>query len=307
MRDLNNFSASEWLRLVPFKYAFKQTRNDGWLAIYKKFRPKSLDMFLRETKQLGNRNVVLVTAFEQPWALDWLLRMAQRNLVDTAVLVFDNSRQPSARLEIERVCRSRGIPYLALPANPTRHVNRSHGMAMTWIFHNVVRAIKPRLFAFIDHDLIPVQKIELLERLRNQPFFGRLRASQWAWHLTAGYCLFDFSIVAGLPMNFLYDFSQKLDTGGRNWDCLYQNYDRDRLRFASSSFVEVRDPETGKSHSVEIIDDRWLHIGGIGYNDNFRSKAQFCENLAHALDQGISWPQLCGIANDTVPVSRATT
>lgn len=304
MRDLSCFSASEWLRFVPFKYAFKQTRNDGWLAIYKKLRPKSLDVFLRETKRLGNRNVALIIAFEQPWTLDWLLRMAQYNLTDTDVLVFDNSRRAAARLEIEGVCRNRGIPYLALPANPTRHVNRSHGMAMTWIFHNIVRTIKPRMFAFIDHDLIPVQRMELSDRLGDQPFFGRQGSSPWAWQLWAGYCLFDFSVVAGLPMNFLYDFSQKLDTGARNWNCLYQNYDRDRLRFASNRKVEVRDPGSGKSRLMQIIDDRWLHIGGISYNDNFRSKAQFCEYLANALAQGISWSQLCGNGTALSPESH---
>jgi len=285
------------LRFAPFEVAFKQARNDAWLAIYKKIRPKALDSFLAETQRFGNQSVALVIAFEQPRALDWLLRMAQRNLTDTAVLVFDNSRRAAARLDIERVCRDRGVPYLALPVNRTRHVNRSHGMAMTWVYHNVVRAIRPRLFAFIDHDLIPVRTSELSERLADQPFYGKLRASAWAWQLWAGYCLFDFSTVAGLPMNFLYDFSQKLDTGGRNWDCLYRNYDRERLRFAGSRYADVRDPVTGVSQSVEIVDDRWLHIGSIGYNDNFRSKSQFCENLAHAMDGGAPWTQLCDDAN----------
>ena len=307
MRDLSCFYASEWLRLVPFKYAFKMTRNDAWLAIYKKLRPKSMDMFLRETKRLENRNVALVVAFEQPWALDWLLRMAKINLPDTTVLVFDNSRRDSAKLEIEGVCLNHGISCLALPANPTRHVNRSHGMAMTWIFHNIVRTIKPRMFAFIDHDLIPVRKMELSERLGDLPFFGRLKTSPWAWQLWAGYCLFDYSVVAGLPMNFLYDFSQKLDTGARNWNCLYRNYDRNRLRFASSRNVEVRDPVAGISRSMQIVDDRWLHMGGISYNDNFRSKAQFCEHLAHALAQGTSWPQLCENRTALFPESRGTT
>jgi hypothetical protein len=301
LRDLKNFSAGEWLRFAPLEYAFKQARNDGWLAVYKKIRPKALNSFLVETERLGNQPVALVIAFEQPWALDWLLRMAQRNLTDTAVLVFDNSRRAAARLDIERVCRNRGVPYLALPVNRTRHVNRSHSMAMTWIFHNVVRAIRPRLFAFLDHDLIPVRKTELSERLASQPFYGKLRASAWAWQLWAGYCLFDFSTVAGLPMNFLYDFSQKLDTGARIWDCLYRNYDRERLRFAGSRYVDVRDPVTGISRPVEIVDDRWLHIGSIGYNDNFRSKSEFCENLAHAMDEGTRWTQLCDDANAHLP------
>ena len=307
MRDLSCFSTGDWLRFVPFKYAFKLTRNDVWLEIYKKLRPESMDMFLRKTKGLENRIVALVVAFEQPWALEWLLRMTQRNLTDTAVLVFDNSRRGAARLEIEGVCRNRGIPYLALPSNPTRHVNRSHGIAMTWIYHNIVRTIKPRMFGFIDHDLIPVRKMEFSERLGDQPFFGRLKASPWAWQLWAGYCLFDYSAVAGLPLNFLYDFSQKLDTGARNWSCLYRNYDRNKLRFASNRNVEVRDPGAGKSRLMQIVDDRWLHIGGISYNDNFHSKAQFCEYLAHELAQGTSWSQLCGNGNELAPGSQGPT
>ena len=172
MRDLKNFSAGEWLRFVPLEVAFKQARNVVRLAIYKKIRPKALTPFLVETERFGDQPVALVIAFEQPWALDWLLRMAQRNLADSTVLVFDNSRRDAARRDIERVCGNRGVPYLALPVNRTRHVNRSHGMAMTWIFHNVVRVLRPRLFAFIDHDLIPVRRSGISERLADQPFYG---------------------------------------------------------------------------------------------------------------------------------------
>jgi len=292
MRNFSNFSAREWSRLIPLQYALKQVRNDAWLAYYRRIRPKTLAPFLRETERFRGGNIALVVAFEQPWALDWLLRMAQLNLTDSAVLVFDNSRRAEARAEIEKVCRKRGVPYLALPANPTRHVNRSHGMAMTWIYHNVVRAIQPRLFGFIDHDLIPVQEVALSERLSGQPFFGFTRVSTWGWNLWAGYCLYDFSRVSRLPLNFLYDFSKKLDTGGRNWSCLYAHHDRRELRHAESTMVAATDPVTGACHQVQMVDQRWLHIGSISYNDNFRSRAQFCENLALALDQGKSWDQL---------------
>jgi hypothetical protein len=293
MRDLRNFTVKEWLVLSPFQYALKQARNDAWLAIYKKIRPKALQSFLVETQQLKGGNIALIIAFEQPWALDWLLRMAQRNLMDTTVLVFDNSRRASARIEIERVCRNHGVSYLALPANPTRHVNRSHGMAMTWVFHNVVRAIEPRLFAFLDHDLIPVEKISLAERLAGQPFFGFVRVSPWdCWNLWAGYCMYDYPSVSELPLNFLYDFSLKLDTGGRNWSCLYQKYDRQNFNFGGSEKLMVKDPATGESRSVQVVDHSWMHIGGISYNDNFRAKSQFCEHLALALDQGMNWSAL---------------
>ena len=292
MRDLSNFTAKEWLRLLPLQHALKQVRNDVFLAIYKKIRPKALQSFLTETQKLKGKNIALIIAFEQPWALDWLLRMAQRNLIDATVLVFDNSRRAAARIDIERVCRDHGVPYLGLPANPTRHVNRSHGMAMTWVFYNVVRAIQPRMFAFLDHDLIPVKKIALAERLAGQPFFGKVKVKEWGWHLWAGYCMYDFPFVAGLPLNFLYDFSQKLDTGGRNWACLYRQYDRQQLRLAESEFMTVMDAITAEPRSVEVVDHSWFHISAIGYNDGFRSKRQFCERLALGLDQGKSWSDL---------------
>src|ERR1017187_1293368 len=139
MRYLTEFSASEWLKLRPIRHAMKQVRNDAWLALYKNTRAEKLSQFLAECKNLPNKNIALVIAFEQPWTVNWLLQMADRNVSDMTVLVFDNSRNNSKRIEIEQVCKQNKTAYLALPANPTRHVNRSHGMAMTWVYHNVVR------------------------------------------------------------------------------------------------------------------------------------------------------------------------
>ncbi len=131
MRSLKHFTGMEWARCAPLVYAFKQVRDDARLALYKKTHCVSLNDFLEKTRGLEGRNIALVVAFEQPWAVDWLLRMARQNLTDTDVMVFDNSRRFSARADIEQVCRSRSIPYLSLPPNPIRHPSRSHGMAMT--------------------------------------------------------------------------------------------------------------------------------------------------------------------------------
>jgi len=296
MRDLKDFSLSEWLRFLPLQYGFKQVRNDLMLERYKSSRPHNLDAFLQQAVGLAGRNIGLIVAFEQPWALDWLLRMANRNLADTTLLVFDNSLRDAARKEIQEVCRRNEILYLALPPNLTRHVNRSHGNAMTWIFHNVVRAITPRMFAFLDHDLIPVQSVDFGKKLGTQPVYGFRRPSKIdaSWNLWAGYCCFDFASVAGLTMNFLYDFSRGLDTGGRNWDCLYRTIEHQQMVFAESRVMAVQDPVTGESHDVQIIDDSWLHIGGISYNNNFDLKAQSCMNLANTLDESTSWLQILG-------------
>jgi hypothetical protein len=219
--------------------------------------------------------------------------MAKKNLINTTVLVFDNSHKAIARTELEAVCRGNGAPYLALPMNKTKHVNRSHGMAMSWIYDNVINAIQPNIFAFIDHDLIPVSKVDFEERLGHQQFFGRAGGKLPPyWSLWAGYCVFDFAYTKNKPLNFLYDFSRLLDTGGRNWECIYSHFDQSKIKFANRTFKNISLPKFVAAKSVEFVDERWMHIGSISYNDGFRSKLDFFEELAASLEQNTDWTRL---------------
>ncbi len=292
MRDLKDYSKKEWFRLKPLDHFLIQFCNDGLQYAFRACRPKSLTRFLHGAGHLEGRNIGLVIAYEQPWTLDLLLRMAARHLSDATLLVFDNSRRAKARLDIERVCRDAGVAYLGLPPNPTRHPNRSHGMAMTWIFHNIVRKIRPRNFTFIDHDLIPMEKIELCGIVGDQPFYGLVRARTWGWSLWAGYCSYDFSAVHRLPLNFLNDFSRDLDTGGRNWSCLYRNSDRARMRFGSMKPIVVADPLDGTPRRISVVDDSWIHLGGAGYSSRFREMRDFYERIAKAADEGATLTML---------------
>lgn len=288
MRRLSEFSLREWLQLLPVQHAMKQVRNDAWIGVYRRKQAPQLGRFLKETAQLSGKNIALVIAFEQPWYLDWLLRMANANLADIKVMVFDNSRSDAKRREIEQVCAGNGVPYLALPANPTRHVNRSHGMAMTWVYYNVVRAIGPRIFGFIDHDLIPVRRSTIADKLAEQPAYGLVNVGKLGfWSLWAGYCFFEFDATKELPLNFLYDFSRDLDTGGRNWDTLYRQLDRSQMRIASSENVTMTVPSLANPRQVQWIDRSWLHVGGVSYNESEtpRDKIEFFRALENTLRQ----------------------
>jgi hypothetical protein len=292
LRHFSEFSTGEWLKLAPLTHAFKQVRNDLVLGIYLKRLPPALLTFLRDNAPLQDKNIVLIIAFGQARVLDFLLGKMSRYLPDAHPLVFDNSPATSARAEIERVCRERKIPYLGLPPNSIRHPNRSHGIAMTWIFRNVVRALKPRMFAFIDHDLIPFQTVELSKTLAGQPFFGPVKTHKSAeadkigdkcWSLWAGYCMYDFSAVKNLPLNFLYDFSRGLDTGGRNWPWLYKNYDHQRPAFADSRKISLTDSHTGIVHKIRMVDRRWLHFRGTSYRREVQEQMELYERMADAL------------------------
>jgi hypothetical protein len=108
MRGLKDFSTREWFRLKPLDHFLIQICNDALQSAFRAFRPRTLERFLQNAEHAIGGNVGLVIAYEQPWALDWLLRTAARNLTDGILFVFDNSRQPEARTQIERVCLEHG-------------------------------------------------------------------------------------------------------------------------------------------------------------------------------------------------------
>lgn len=292
MRPLNQFSGAEWLRLVPLGEGIRQVRNDLLLRAYLKAEAPALTQFLQSNAGLAGRDVAIVIAFQQPWTLEWLLQSASRKLPGVTVLVFDNSPDGGKREEIAAVCAREGAPYLALPPYRTRHVNRSHGMAMSWIYHRVVRELKPRIFGYLDHDLIPVRPVDFAQRLQGQVAYGLPNNGRnGCWSIWAGYCFYWFDQVRQRPLNYLYDFSRGLDTGGRNWAPLYRDLDRGRMRFAPQRFIDIT-LAAGAQRKIEVVDDCWVHMGGVGYNDNFESKFAFFEQLRLALEGGRRWEDL---------------
>ena len=119
MRGPSEFSSREWLLLKPFHNALRQIRNDLFLRRYLRATNPELHRFLEQHRHLRGRNLVVAVAFERPWVIDWLLRMAKRNLRNAELIIVDNSRFPKERAEIEAVCRKHGTAYLPLPTKPT--------------------------------------------------------------------------------------------------------------------------------------------------------------------------------------------
>lgn len=290
MRAFHEFSAADWLRGEPAAHAFKQLRNDILLRRFLAVQQPRADALIETLRQRRDRHLLVSIAFRQPWALDWQLGMAARHVPDASLLVCDNSADAAASEAIRAVCERHGVPCVVLPPYRTRHVNRSHGMAMSWIYHRLVRAVEPVSFGFIDHDLIPVLPVQPWSGLRDQPVYGMRNAGLGRyWNLWAGYCHYRSAELAGRPLNFLYDFSRGLDTGGRNWETVYGALDGDRLRFAPQDWLDGTTPD-GTSVRLELVDGSWLHIGGIGYGGNFERKFALHEHIRTQLDNGLDWP-----------------
>jgi hypothetical protein len=286
MKNLKFFSLSEWLILEPLRAFLKELRNDVLLTSYKYRKAEYEDQFLEKNKHFKDKNILAVIAFEQPKVLEWLFALSSKNLKDCQLMVFDNSKSLILRREIEELCQKWDIPYLSLPILKVRHPNRSHGLAMTWVFHRIIKKLQPYIFGYLDHDMYPVKPVSLSKfNLDNQDSYGLLNDAPHYWNLWAGYCFYKFSAVKNKPLNFLYDFSRGIDTGGRNWPYLYKSQVKSLTKFSSVSTPLVSLGNNMNS-AVQLIDEVWVHVGGVSYNNNLKPKEEFHSKLVETLLDG---------------------
>ena len=222
--------------------------------------------------------MAVTIAFNTPLAIDWLAESLAAHAPHIALVVCDNSSDPEARAAIAALCAKRGVAYLSMPRVPVplqRNPSRSHGFAMTWAFHNVVRPLAPAAFAFLDHDLVLTAPVSLAGLVRSQPVYGLLADHpEWGtWALWGGYAVFDFAAVGQLPLDFGTYHTMGLDSGGRNWPVLYRQLDRSGFSFARHRWEQVRLGD-GETTDVEMI-DAWMHVGEVSHRPQQAERLRF--------------------------------
>jgi hypothetical protein len=109
-----------------------------------------------------------------------------------------------------------------------------------------------------------------------------VRHSKTRWYLWAGFCFFRFSLAEKLPLNFSQAWFIELDTGGANWNVLYQNHALSALEQMETSFFPIRD-------GLEIADGPmqrcgpWIHeIGQMGRRSLASEKRKILKDLLAA-------------------------
>jgi hypothetical protein len=216
--------------------------------------------------------VCFTVAFNTPWVIDILTAAWARHCRGMTLVVIDNSSDPDARVEIARIAAARGAPYLALPRNPEWSPNRSHGIAMNWIYHNVVRVLGPRIFGFVDHDCFPIRDIDLVQRMEKRSVYGFRRIAKdgsGRWNLWAGFCFFRLEDIGERVLDFKHRIEFGLDTGGGNWAAYYRDLPQEAVEDAPSRFV-AEETASGTAER-QVIDGAFLHLGGASYRDVFRA------------------------------------
>ena len=150
----------------------------------------------------------------------------------------------------------------------------SHGAALNWVYYHVLRKMKPKRFALIDHDIFPVKSYNLTSALGEKDFYGVRRSGNGEWYLWPGWCIFNFTKFTARP-NFEPIFTQKsfLDTGGSNYPRYYYRYDIQVIPFPRFKSFRYKKTEGLNRHCdilhsdyIQIVDESWLHlINGSNY------------------------------------------
>jgi hypothetical protein len=264
-RPWSEYSAREWTRLRPlverYKYAGYQLQVARALR-----RPAAGGDLAALRSRIAGQRVLATIAFNDPGLVARQIALVRRHVADCVHLIADNSTDEAAARQIAEAAAAAGCGYLRLRPGPwtkPEQGGRSHGLAMTWVWRNLLRTARPAAFGFIDHDIFPMRPTDPFAPLEQHLVSGQRRdrsGGHGRWYLWAGFCFFRFDAVERRALNFSLDWAAGLDTGGANWFSLYRH-----LPPAAVSDLGVRYEPIG-SDPVELrlewIGD-WLHAGNF--------------------------------------------
>jgi len=261
-------AAAEFFKRKSPVLALKSLRNR---FIDERFRAQGKKAGEELAERLRPADALCATiAFNTPWVVDILTAAWIRYCRGMTLVVADNSSDAEARRQIADICARRGIDHVALPPNPERNPNRSHGIAMNWTYYNVIRHVAPSTFGFIDHDCFPIQPIDIPSKMAGKAAYGRRWSASGpgpAWHLWAGLCFFAFDAAKASDPDFKPLRSHRLDTGGGNWPRFYSRLDPADVLVAAEEKLGL--PVADDDSWRRIFDGTFLHLGGTSYRGKF--------------------------------------
>lgn len=224
----------------------------------------------------GVRHVAFSVAFDAPWTVELLTDAWRRNPVGMELVIIDNSRNAAARREHAEICRDRGVPWLPLPTNPEWSPNRSHGIAINWIWFNVVRRASFDLVGFVDHDCLPIRRCDVPSLVGGRSVHGLRGVSKThppAWNIWGGYCFIRPDATIGRTIDFKHRIELGLDTGGGNWPGFYSRLDPWEVGEATHEKLLVDLGDGDPPEACDLLDGVFLHLGGASYRDRLREPA----------------------------------
>jgi hypothetical protein len=259
MKPLSEYCARDWLRLCPLTHGIKTVRYDlhRELHVRRPQRGGAADL----TSRLRGRRVLVTIAYNDPEVIDIQAQAMAKFVPQALYIIADNSTDDAAARATAAIAARSDIPYVWLPCPWSNRASRSHGLALNWVWRNLIRPAEPEAFGFLDADLFPTVPDDLFAKLDRQPVYGLPRTAGDRWFLWAGFCIFRFDAVRHLTLDFGQDWFNGLDTGGGLWRPLYSRLDRAQLALAAFR-TEPYQPGADPVHDSFQWCDGWLHECG---------------------------------------------
>lgn len=254
---------------------------------------------LRDVKSLYHSNlnlspvdeiesIDLVTiAFNNPKVIELQNHYIKKHLVGNIHrIVVDNSSNTERSEQIKEICERDRIGYVRLHKNRMEIFgNYNHGTAVNWTYRHIVKPRGAWGFGFIDHDIFPVQDINIAQILKKQPIYGAQRKWNDLWYLSAIISFFKTSFVEDKQFDFMPITinGTYLDTGGGNWLTMYKNMNENELKFMSNYTVNFKEGNDRYEDKIELFDDeKWVHtINGSYWKKVDVVKKNIMEDLLH--------------------------
>lgn len=231
--------------------------------------------------------MLVTVAFRDPRTIAWQAALIRHNLSDVIHVIADNTPEDDLAAEIGRCAATAGALYVHLPRNPSRAPSRSHGMAINWIWDNIIKPGDPEVFGFLDDDIYPTAPDDPFRSLSKQSFYGVVRPGvsvpfggpAQRWFLWAGFCMFNFRAVRHIDLDFSQDWFVGLDTGGGNWNKLYRDVPRFSVDEQPTIFVPYREGLSMADAPIQWCGP-WLHaVGLMGRPEHETEKAKAIARL----------------------------
>jgi hypothetical protein len=263
MKPLAEYDWHDWGRLRPITHLLKTLRYSAERELYVRRHPRADDISLQD--HIRGRRVLITIAYNDLEAIEIQARLIAHFVARAQHIVADNSPDDQSAAAIRAFAARVSIPYVRLPNNPwskrREQDSRSHGLALNWVWRNLLLPGEPEMFGLLDDDIFPTEPDDPFSVLEWQPVYGFVRGVGARWFLGAGFSFFRFRDVKQLPLDFGQDWFSGLDTGGANWDVLYRNLDRNRLQFTPTHFLPYK-PGVDPAQAAIQWCGVWLHEVG---------------------------------------------
>jgi hypothetical protein len=221
-------------------------------------------------------------AFNNPRMIELQATWIPRNVADSHVwTVADNSSRRRCRRAIRAICRTHGVCYLPLPANPytRRDPSRSHAEALNFVARRWANRPGSPVVGFLDHDVFPVRRSHICEGVGSAIAYGREQQRGEVWYLWPGLLFLRADRIDLSSLDF-HPWAGG-DTGAGLAQAIYAHHERDRIRVMREE-TDLIDAEGDDRY--QQLDD-WVHTENGSYWREAPSKDERVMGLLERLSR----------------------